>query len=163
MSTQPGSSDPARTRRDIQQTRAQLGETVAALAAKADVRTRVRTRATTAAGGLRQRVTQAGQSAKTTATQLSRTVGQKATQRARSVRQKAQQTSTTVRDTAKAGVQTTSAAESDLVSSARDATTRIGSSVRAKPAPALAAAVGVGAAVLAVVAYRRRPVRRRRR
>lgn len=160
MSTQPGSTDPTQTRRDIQQTRAQLGETVAALAAKADVRTRVRTRATSAAADLRQRVTRVGQSARSKATQLGRTVSQKAAQRAKSVTQKAQQTTTTVRDTAKAGVQATSAAESNLVSSARDATTKISGSVRAKPAPAIAAVgVGVGAAALGVVAYRRRRLR----
>ncbi|EEP70454.1 hypothetical protein MCAG_00781 [Micromonospora sp. ATCC 39149] len=154
MRTPPGSSDPDQTRRDIQQTRAELGETVAALTAKTDVKTRARTKATTAVGGLRQRVTQASQSAKTKATQLARTMSQKASQRAKPVSQKAQHASAAVRDSAKAGAQNTGKAKSTLVSSARTATTKIGSSVRAKPAPVLAAA-GT-AATLAVMAYRRR-------
>ncbi|MBM0274857.1 DUF3618 domain-containing protein [Micromonospora tarensis] len=58
MSTPSGNGD--QTRRDIQQTRAELGETVAALTAKADVKTRARSKATTAVGGLRGRVTEAG-------------------------------------------------------------------------------------------------------
>ncbi|MFF5056472.1 DUF3618 domain-containing protein [Micromonospora sp. NPDC000663] len=152
MSTPSGNSD--QTRRDIQQTRAELGETVAALTAKADVKTRARTKATTAVGGLRGRVTGAGQSAKARATQLARTMSQKASQRATSVRQKSQHTIGTVRGSAEAGAQTASKAESSLVTSARAMTTRIGSSVRAKPLPVLA--VTGTAATLAVISYRRR-------
>ncbi|MCG5438118.1 DUF3618 domain-containing protein [Micromonospora foliorum] len=154
MSTPPASSDPDRSRRDIQQTRAELGETVAALAAKTDVKTRARTKATAAAGGLRQRVTQAGQSAKTRATQLAHTMSQKASQRAKPVTQQAQRATTAIHDSAQAGAQTTGKAESTLITSARAATTRIGSSVRAKPVPVLAATST--AATLVIIAYRRR-------
>lgn len=154
MSTPSGSSDPDQTRRNIQQTRAELGETVAALTAKTDVKARARTKATTAASGLRQRATQASQSARTRVTQLARTVIQKASQRAKPVKQKAQQATTAVRDSANAHAQTTGEGESTLVTSARAATAKIGSSVRVKPAPILTAAGA--AATLAVLAYRRR-------
>ncbi|PWR05409.1 hypothetical protein DKT68_27120 [Micromonospora acroterricola] len=157
MSTPSGSSDPDQTRRDIQQTRADLGETVAALTAKTDVKTRARTKATTTVGGLRQRVTQAGQSAKTRATQLAHTVSQKASERATSVKQNSQHTIGSVRGSVKAGAQTTGKTESALLTSARAATTKIGTSVRAKPVPVLAA-TGT-AATLAIVAYRLRRFR----
>ncbi|MEU1242971.1 DUF3618 domain-containing protein [Micromonospora parva] len=152
MSTPSGSSD--QTRRDIQQTRAELGETVAALAAKTDVKTRARSKATTAVGGLRGRVTEAGQSAKTRATQLARTVSQKVSQRVTSVEQKSQHTIGAIQGSAKAGAQTAGKAESSVVTSARVMTTKIGSSVRAKPLPVLA--VTGTAATLAVLTYRRR-------
>ncbi|WP_433133523.1 DUF3618 domain-containing protein [Micromonospora sp. CA-240977] len=152
MSTPSGNSD--QTRRDIQQTRAELGETVAALSAKADVKTRARTKATTTVGGLRGRVTEAGQSAKTRATQLARTVSQKASQRVTSVRQKSEHTIGAVRGSAEAGAQTTGKAESFLVTSARAMTSKVGSSVRTKPLPVLA--VTGTAATLAVITYRRR-------
>jgi hypothetical protein len=150
MSTPAAGSNPDQTRHDIQQTRAELGETVAALAAKTDVKTRARTKATTAVGGLRQRVTQAGQSAKAAATQLTRTLSQKTSRLAKPAAQKAQQASSTV----KAGAQTTGKAESTLVTSARTLATKVGTSIRAKPVPVLAA-TGATAA-LAAVAYRRR-------
>ncbi|MFC6021342.1 DUF3618 domain-containing protein [Plantactinospora solaniradicis] len=153
MSTPSGSSEPDQTRRDIQQTRTELGETVAALAANTDVKARARTKATTAVGGLGQRVTQASQSAKTKATQLTRTMSQRAVQPVKPVVQKAQQATATVRNSAKASAQTTGKAESTLVASARAATTKIGNSLRAIPTPVLAAAV-VGAAALAVLALR---------
>ncbi|MGN9813481.1 DUF3618 domain-containing protein [Micromonospora sp. BQ11] len=95
MSTPAGSSD--QTRRDIQQTRAELGETVAALTAKTDVKARARTKASTTVGELRQRVTQAGQSAKSRATQVARTVSQNTSQRAASVKLKSQHTISAVR------------------------------------------------------------------
>lgn len=151
--TAAGSGDLDKTRQDIQQTRAELGETVAALATKTDVKTRLRTTATTAAGGLLQRLTQAGQSAKTTTTQLARTVSHKVSQRIKPVTQKAQKATTAVRGAAKAGAQTTSQAESTLVTTARATATKIGSSVRGKPLPVLA--VAGTAATLAVVVYRR--------
>ncbi|TDC38404.1 DUF3618 domain-containing protein [Micromonospora sp. KC213] len=154
MSTPAGSSDPDQTRRDIQHTRAELGDTIAALATKTDVRTRLRTKTTTASDELRQRVTQAGQSAKTTAVQRSGMLSQKASQYATSVKQKAQQATTAMRGSAAGGAQTAGKAGSNLVASARGVTTRIGSSVRAKPKPVLAAAGAI--ATLAVVAYRRR-------
>ncbi|MFI6269848.1 DUF3618 domain-containing protein [Micromonospora zamorensis] len=157
MSTPSGSSNPDQTRRDIQQTRAELGETVAALTAKTDVKTRARTKTTSAVGGLRQRVTQAGQSAKTRATQLAHTMSQKASQRATSVKQDSQHTIGTVRGSLRAGAQTTGKAESTLITSARTATTKIGSLVRTKSVPALAA-TGTAAA-LAIIAYRRRRFR----
>ena len=84
---------------------------------------------------------------------MTRTISQKASQRAKPISQQAQHAITVVRDSAKTGAQTTGKAESTLVTSARAATTKIGSLVRAKPAPVLAAA---GAATLAVMAYRRR-------
>ncbi|MET8202519.1 DUF3618 domain-containing protein [Micromonospora taraxaci] len=152
MSTPSGNSD--QTRRDIQQTRAELGETVAALAAKTDVKTRARTRATTAVGGLRGRITEAGQSAKTRATQLARTVSQKASQRVTSVEQKSQHTIGAIQGSARAGTQAAVKAESSVVTSARAMTTKIGSSVRTKPIPVLA--VTGAAATLAVITYRRR-------
>ncbi|MFI6238830.1 DUF3618 domain-containing protein [Micromonospora sp. NPDC050795] len=153
MSTSSGRSDPDQTRRDIQQTRAELGETVAALSAKTDVKARARTKAATATAGLRERVTQASQSAMTSATKLARGVSQKASQRATPIAQKAQQATTAVRDSAKAGAQTTGKAESTLVSSARAATTKVGGILRSTPVPALAASAVLA---LAVVAYRRR-------
>ncbi|RAO25247.1 hypothetical protein MED15_01010 [Micromonospora noduli] len=157
MSTPSGSSNPDQTRRDIQQTRAELGETAAALSAKTDVKTRARTKTTSAVGGLRQRVAQVGQSAKTRATQLAHTVSQKASQRATSVKQDSQHTIGTIRGSMRAGAQTTGKAESTLITSARAATTKIGSLVRTKSVPVLAA-TGTAAA-LAVVAYRRRRFR----
>ncbi|MET7375238.1 DUF3618 domain-containing protein [Micromonospora arida] len=152
MSTPSGSND--QTRRDIQQTRAELGETVAALAAKTDFKTRARSKATTAVGGLRGRVTEAGQSAKTRATQLARTVSQKASKRVASVEQKSQHTIGAIRGSARAGAQTAGKAESSVVTSARAMTTKIGSSVRTRPIPVLA--VTGTAATLAVITYRRR-------
>jgi hypothetical protein len=50
-------SDPAQLRAEISRTRSDLGETAAALAARADVRARVRTRAADLAGTVRRRVT----------------------------------------------------------------------------------------------------------
>jgi hypothetical protein len=152
MSTPSGNSD--QTRRDIQQTRAELGETVAALAAKTNVKSRARSKATTAVGGLRGRVTEAGQSAKTRATQLARTVSQKVSQRVTSVEQKSQHTIGAIQGSAKAGAQTTGKAESSVVTSARAMTTKIGSSVRTQPLPVLA--ITGTAATLAVITYRRR-------
>ncbi|MEU4338432.1 DUF3618 domain-containing protein [Micromonospora lupini] len=157
MSTPPGGSNPDQTRHDIQQTRAELGETISALTAKTDVKTRARTKTTSAVGGLRQRVTQAGQSAKTRATKLAHTMSQKTSQRATSVKQDSQHTIGTVRGSLRAGAQTTGKAESTLITSARAATVKIGSLVRTKPVPALAA-TGTAAA-LAIVAYRRRRFR----
>ncbi|MFC6022862.1 DUF3618 domain-containing protein [Plantactinospora solaniradicis] len=157
MSTPSAGSDPNQTRRDIEQTRAELGDTVAALTAKTDVKARTRSKATSAVGGLGQRVSQAGQSAKTKATQLPRTLGQTAAQRVRPVAQKARQITAAVRGAVKAGAAATDKAESTLVGSARAATTKIGNSVRAKPAPVLAAAVG--AAALAILVLRRRRLR----
>ncbi|WP_433650072.1 DUF3618 domain-containing protein [Micromonospora zamorensis] len=154
MSSPAEGSDPEQTRRNIQQTRAELGETVAALTAKTDVKTRARSKATTAVGGLRQRVTQAGQSAKTTARQLAETMSQRASQHAKPVAQKAQQATTAIHDSARAGAQATGKAESALITSARAAITKIGSSVRAKPVPVLA--VAGTAATLVVIASRRR-------
>ncbi|TDC81228.1 DUF3618 domain-containing protein [Micromonospora sp. KC606] len=155
MSTPAGSSDPDQIRRDIQHTRAELGDTVAALAAKTDVRTRLRAKITTAADELRQRVTQARQSAKTTAAQRSGRLSRKAAQYATSAKQTAQQATTAIRGSAVGGAQTAGEGGSNLVASARGLTTRFGSSVRAKPIPVLAAA----GATLAVVAYRRRRAR----
>ncbi|MFC6022841.1 DUF3618 domain-containing protein [Plantactinospora solaniradicis] len=157
MSAPSGNGNPDQTRRDIQQTRGELGETVAALTAKTDVKARARTKATTAVGGLGHRVNQASQSAKTKATQLTRTMSQKALQPVNPVVQKAQQATATVRNSAKASAQTTGKAESTLVASARAATTKIGGSVRAIPPPVLAAAVC--AAALAILAFRRRPLK----
>ncbi|MEH0934506.1 DUF3618 domain-containing protein [Micromonospora psammae] len=154
MSTPAGSSDPDQTRRDIQRTRAELGETVAALAAKTDVKAQVGTKVTTAADGLRQRADRVGQSARTTAVQLTRTVTQKTSQRVTAIQQKAQHSADAVRSLMRASPQTTAKADSTLVTSVRAATTRIGMKVRTKPVPVLAAAGTVGA--LAVLAYRRR-------
>ncbi|MET8837879.1 hypothetical protein ABZV78_28755 [Micromonospora sp. NPDC004540] len=62
---------------DVPEELAELGETVAALAAKTDVKARLGGKATSAADGLRQRLTTASRSAKTSATQRFRTVSQK--------------------------------------------------------------------------------------
>ncbi|MFG3555321.1 DUF3618 domain-containing protein [Micromonospora sp. NPDC047557] len=157
MSTPPEGSNLDQTRHDIQQTRTELGETIAALTAKTDVKTRARTKTTSAVGGLRQRVTQAGQSVKTRATQLAHTLSQKASQRATSVKQDSQHTIGTIRGSLTASEQTTGKAESTLTTSARAATTKIGNLVRAKSVSILAATTT--AAALAVVAYRRRRFR----
>ncbi|MET8282948.1 DUF3618 domain-containing protein [Micromonospora sp. NPDC005174] len=155
MSTPLEGSNLDQTRHDIQQTRAELGETIAALTAKTDVKTRARTKTTSAAGSLQQRITQAGQSAKTRATQLAHTLSQKASQRATSAKQDSQHIVGTIRGSLTAGAQTTGKAESTLTTSARAAaTTKIGSLVHAKSVPVVAATTT--AAALVVVAYRRR-------
>lgn len=156
MSSQTGSNNPEQTRRDIQRTRAELGETVAALAARADVKTRLRARTTAAAAELRRRVTQAGQSAKTTAAQRSGMLSQRASRYTQNVTQKAEHTATAVRGSAADGAHTAGEAGSSVAASTRDMTTKVGSSARAK-LPVLAAAGA--AAALAVVAYRRRQLR----
>lgn len=157
MSTASPSDPPDKVRQDIQHTRAELGETVAALAAKTDVKTRLGGKAASAAGGLRQRLTTASQSAKTSVTQRFRTVSQKASQRAATAKQKSRQAMTKVRGSAQAGTQTTGKTESTEVTSARAMTAKVGTAVRAKSVPLLAAA-GVAAA-LTIVAYRRRRTR----
>ncbi|MGN9809416.1 DUF3618 domain-containing protein [Micromonospora sp. BQ11] len=161
MSLPAASNDPEQTRRDIEHTRAELGETVAALAAKTDLKTHARAKATTAAGQLRHRLTQASESAKTTATHLTRTASQKVSPRGEAVKQKARQALAAVRGSAQAGTQTTGKATSALVTSTQTSATRVGSFMRARSAPALAAA-GT-AATLAIVAYRRHRSRYRGR
>ncbi|WP_433281802.1 DUF3618 domain-containing protein [Micromonospora sp. CA-244673] len=150
-------SDPDKVRQDIQQTRAELGETVAALAAKTDVKARLGGKATSAAGVLRQRLTTASQSAKTSATQRFRTVSQKASQRAAAAKQKAGQAVAKARGSASAGAQTTGKTESTEVTSARAMRAKMGTAVRTTPVPVLAAAGA--AAALTIVAYRRHRTR----
>jgi hypothetical protein len=178
--TAAGSSDDLdQMRQDIQQTRAQLGETVAALAAKTDVKTRLRSKAkadadslrskatagadslrskaSVASSGLWHRATRASQSTRTAATTLIRTVGQKASQTTKPVTNKAEQATTAARDAARAGARTTTKAGSALASSARNATKKVGSATREKkPVPILATATAATAATAAVAAYRRR-------
>ncbi|MGN9807735.1 DUF3618 domain-containing protein [Micromonospora sp. BQ11] len=162
--TAADSGDLDRTRQDIQHTRAQLGDTVAALVAKTDVKTRLRakataratglrTRAATAAGDLRQRLIRAQQSARATTGQLAGTGSRKASERVKPFTHKVRKTATRVRDAAKARAQTTGEVETALVTNARTAITKIGGTARGKPLPLLAATTAAG---LAVVAYRRR-------
>ncbi|MEU9828136.1 DUF3618 domain-containing protein [Micromonospora chersina] len=153
MSTASPGNDPEEVRKGIQQTRAELGETVAALAAKTDVKTRLGGKATSAAGGLRQRLTTASQSAKTSATQMFRTASQKATQRATTAKQKTRQAMTMARGSTSAATQTTGKIDSTEATSARALTAKVGTAVRARPVPVLAAAGA--AAALTIVAYRR--------
>ena len=149
-----GPSDPDEIRQDIQHTRAELGETVAALAAKTDVKAGLGGKAASTAGGLRQRLITASQSAKNSATQRFRGVSRKASQRIVMAKQKAGQAMAEARGSASAGAQTTGKTESAEVTSARAMTARFSTAVRAKPVPALAAA-GIAAALM-FLAYRRR-------
>ncbi|MEU4788821.1 DUF3618 domain-containing protein [Micromonospora tulbaghiae] len=173
--TAADSGDLDTTRQDIQHTRAQLGDTVAALVAKTDVKTRLRAKATaratglrtraattasglhtkaaTAAGDLRQRLIRARQSARATTGQLTGTGSRKASERVKPFTHKVRKTATRVRDAAKARAQTTGEVETALVTNARTAITKIGGTARGKPLPLLAATTAAG---LAVVAYRRR-------
>lgn len=147
-------SDPDKVRQDIQHTRAELGETVGALAAKTDVKTRLGGKATSAAGGLRQRLTTASRSAKTSATQRFRGVSQKASQRAVMAKNKTRQAMTKARDSASAGAQITGKTESTEVTSARAMAAKVGTALRTKPVPVLAAAGA--AAAITILAYRSR-------
>ncbi|GIJ22672.1 DUF3618 domain-containing protein [Micromonospora lutea] len=143
--------DPEQVRQDIQQTREQLGDTVAALAAKSDVKGRLRAKADGVADGLRQQAEEAGPVAKSTMTWATREVSRKpsawANALTRTVRRSADTTGSTVSSQRKA-----------VLTSARSAATRIRASVRARPVPILTAA-GAAAAALGLAAYRRRRAR----
>ncbi|MEV4481755.1 DUF3618 domain-containing protein [Micromonospora coxensis] len=176
--TAADSGDLDKTQQDIQHTRAQLGDTVAALVAKTDVKTRLRakataratglrTRATTMASGLRtnaaaaagdfrQRLIRARQSARATTGQLAGTGSQKASERVKPFTHKVQKTLTRAHDAAKVRGQTTGEVEAALVTNARTAITKIGGTVRGKPVPLLAATAAAG---IAAIAYRRRRLR----
>ncbi|MGK5671760.1 DUF3618 domain-containing protein [Micromonospora sp. URMC 106] len=76
--TANGSSDPDRTRQDIEKTRAELGATVRALAAKTDVKARGRDRAIEIGGRARQRLTSSAQTMRGKTRNAVRTARQKA-------------------------------------------------------------------------------------
>ncbi|MFF5214288.1 DUF3618 domain-containing protein [Micromonospora sp. NPDC000442] len=150
MSVANGNGDPEQVRRDIQQTREQLGDTVAALSAKSDVKGRLRTKAGGVADGLRQQATEAGPTARSTVAWMTREMSRKASEQTTALIR-------TVRRATDAASSTVSSQRTAIQTSADNATARIGASVRARPVPILAA--GAAAAALGLAVYRRRRTR----
>jgi hypothetical protein len=158
--TANGSSDPDRTREDIEKTRAELGATVQALAAKTDVKARGRDRALEIRGRARQRLTSSAQTMRGKTEKAVQTARQKAGSTGLDgIARAAQQRGAALRDgtsgklAALRGSVTTGPVAQRGPAAARalrGRLVRIRSAARQRPALLVAAAVTVGVAVTTI-------------
>ncbi|MEU8264105.1 DUF3618 domain-containing protein [Micromonospora sp. NPDC048999] len=153
------STDPERIRRDVEGTRAELADTVQALAAKTDVKARGRDSANQIKGHVRQQLTDAAQAVRGKSSALLRTARQRAdstgfTRAARDLQQRGntlrQRTMRTTEELRSSGQSAAKQAGSAAVSVIRDVAARVRSAARRRPAVlVIAAMTGIGVAVAA--------------
>jgi hypothetical protein len=138
MTTDNGPGDADKRREEIQNTRAELGETVEALTAKADPRALVQQTAAQAKMRIRESAVQAPKKVGQQAVQATKTVGQNTVQRAK-----------------QAGQQVP-----PRMKAARTSVSQVGTRIRGKPAAT--AAIAAAAVALVVLQRRRRKAVRSR-
>ncbi|MEO3779479.1 DUF3618 domain-containing protein [Micromonospora sp. B11E3] len=163
------SSDPDRTLESIQRTRADLADTVHALAAKTDVKARGRDSANQVKGRVRQQLTDAAEAMRGKRSAALRTARQRADstgltraarrlqQRGTTLGQRAMRNTGKLRNSGEAAAKQAAPA---AVSVIRDVTVRVPSAARRPAVLVIAAMTGVG---VVVAARQLRPTRRARR
>jgi len=152
MTTGAGTGEADRMREEIQKTRAELGETAQALAAKADPKALGREAAEHAKDRVRQQTAQTAQTVRETAVRVPTTAGQKTTQGTKRVGQKAWQGTKAISQKAKEGTEAALQKGGRGVEVVRKPAYRAGSKIRAHPA----ASTAIAAVTIAVWALQRR-------
>ncbi|MFC6017689.1 DUF3618 domain-containing protein [Plantactinospora solaniradicis] len=153
MTTGDGAGDMDQTRAEIDKRRAELGETVQALAARTDVQARGREKAAQVGNRARERSAQATSTVREKATQVPKTAGQKLMQVPKTAGQKVVQLPRKAGQMAVNGAKTAGQQGARGAQAVGASANRAGGGVRRNPVPF---AIGAVAAIVGVSVARRR-------